>query len=184
MLLIIFAGDKMIGALITSQTRIRLLKKFFLNSNTTAHLRGLESEFNESSNAIRVELNRFEDAGLLLSSRSGNKKIYRANLGHPLFDEIHRIVLKEMGIDRIIDKVIHKMGNLESVYLTGDFAKGKDAKIIELILVGTEIDMEYLQRKTDQAEEMVGRKVKCKVISPADAGVYLDNIQPTDLLPI
>ena len=184
MLLIIFAGDKMIGALITSQTRIRLLKKFFLNSNTTAHLRGLESEFNESSNAIRVELNRFEDAGLLLSSRSGNKKIYRANLGHPLFDEIHRIVLKEMGIDRIIDKVIHKMGNLESVYLTGDFAKGKDAKIIELILVGTEIDMEYLQRKTDQAEEMVGRKVKCAVLDPAVASLYLSEIQPTDLLPI
>ena len=69
----------MIGTLITSQTRIKLLLKFFLNSSTTAHLRGLETEFGDSSNAVRVELNRFEEAGLLTSSRDGNKKIYQAN---------------------------------------------------------------------------------------------------------
>jgi hypothetical protein len=76
----------MLDSLVTSQTRIKLLKKFFLNSSTSAHLRGLESEFGESSNAIRVELNRFEDAGLLNSFPDGNKKIdlprtaYRAPL--------------------------------------------------------------------------------------------------------
>ena len=46
----------MINTLITSQTRIKLLKKFFLNHSTKAHLRGLESEFGESSNSIRIEL--------------------------------------------------------------------------------------------------------------------------------
>ena len=67
----------MLSSLITSQTRIKLLKKFFLNSNTKAHLRGLESEFGESSNAIRVELNRFEEAGLLILSKMGIKKSTR-----------------------------------------------------------------------------------------------------------
>ncbi len=75
----------MINALITSETRIKLLRKFFLNSSTRAHLRGLETEFGESSNAIRIELNRFEEAGLLHSLRDGNKKIYQANATHPLF---------------------------------------------------------------------------------------------------
>ena len=69
----------MINALITSETRIKLLRKFFLNSSTKAHLRGLESEFGESSNAIRLELNRFEAAGLLYSLREGNKKVFQAN---------------------------------------------------------------------------------------------------------
>ena len=53
----------MIEALISSKTRIKLLLKFFLNSKTTSYLRGLEAEFGESSNAIRIELNRFEKAG-------------------------------------------------------------------------------------------------------------------------
>jgi len=174
----------MINTLITSQTRIKLLKKFFLNSSTKAHLRGLESEFGESSNSIRIELNRFEDAGLLHSLRDGNKKVYQANRNHPLFGDIHNIIMKETGIDRVIEKVIHRIGNLICVYLTGDFARGKDSPVIELILVGVNIDLEYLARKVVQAEDLVGRKVKYIVLEPDRAEKYLLNLKAPDLLPL
>ncbi len=172
----------MLKSLITSQTRIKLLLKFFLNNNTRAHLRGLESEFGESSNGIRVELNRFEEAGLLNSLRDGNKKVYQANSSHPLYNDIHNIILKETGIDRVIEKVIHRIGNLVSVYLTGDFAKGKDSKVIELILIGDGIDREYLARKIVQAEELAGRKVSYIVLDPEEAKDHLGFLKPTDLL--
>jgi predicted nucleotidyltransferase len=174
----------MINALITSETRIKLLRKFFLNSRTKAHLRGLESEFGESTNAIRLELNRFEAAGLLHSLRDGNKKVYQANRNHPLFGDIHSIIMKEAGIDRVIEKVIHRIGNLICVYLTGDFARGKDSPVIDLILVGEEIDREYLARKVMQAEELVGRKVSYVVLHPDEAEGHLLKVKPADLLPL
>jgi DNA-binding transcriptional ArsR family regulator len=174
----------MIGALITSQTRIKLLKKFFLNSSTRAHLRGLETEFGESSNSIRIELNRFEEAGLLHSLRDGNKKLYQANQDHPLYRDIHNIILKETGIDRVIEKVIHRLGNLLMIYLVGDFARGKDSKVIELILVGNDIDREYLSRKVIQAEELVGRKVLYTILGPDEADRQLEDLKPSDLLPL
>ncbi len=174
----------MIGTLITSQTRIKLLKKFFLNSRTRAHLRGLEAEFGESSNAIRIELNRFEEAGLLHSLRDGNKKLYHANESHPLYRDIHNIILKETGIDRVIEKVIHRLGNLLSVYLVGDFAHGKDSGVIELILVGDDIDREYLDRKVMQAEELVGRKVTYEIFQSVEAEEKLKKLKPVDLLPL
>jgi len=174
----------MINALITSETRIKLLRKFFLNSNTKAHLRGLEAEFGESSNAIRLELNRFEEAGLLHSLRDGNKKVYQANSKHPLFGDIHNIILKEAGIDRVIDKVLHRIGTLVCVYLTGDFARGKDSPVIDLILVGEGIDREYLARKVVQAEELVGRKVSYVVLHPDEAERHLLRVKPQDLLPL
>lgn len=158
--------------------------KFFLNSSTKAHLRGLESEFGESSNAIRVELNRFEEAGLLHSLRDGNKKVFQANRNHPLFCDIHNIIMKESGIDRVIEKVIHRIGNLISVYLTGDFARGKDSPVIDLILVGEDIDRAYLARKVMQAEELVGRKVSYIVFEPVAAEKHLNTLKPTDLLPL
>ncbi len=179
-----FLPDLMIGSLITSQTRIKLLKKFFLNSSTRAHLRGLESEFGESSNANRLELNRFEEAGLLNSSRDGNKKLYQANTGHPLFRDIHSIIMKETGLDRLIDKVVSRVGRLLCVYLTGDFACGKDSPVIELILVGDQIDREYLARKVVQAEDMVGRKVSYVVLQSAEAEEHLSRISPHELLPL
>jgi hypothetical protein len=173
----------MIGTLITSHTRIKLLKKFFLNSSIKAHLRGLEAEFGDSSNAIRVELNRFENAGLLTSSQNSNKKLYQANKNHPLFSDIHNIILKETGLDTVIEKVISRMGNLSCVYLTGDFAHGKDSHVIELILVGEKIDREYLNRKTMQAEKLVGRKVTCHLMDPFEAS-KLAEYNPADLLPL
>jgi hypothetical protein len=174
----------MINALITSETRIKLLRKFFLNGSTKAHLRGLETEFGESTNAIRLELNRFEEAGLLNSLRDGNKKVYQANRNHPLFGDIHNIIMKEAGIDRVIEKVIHRLGNLISIYLTGDFARGKDSPVIDLILVGINIDREYLARKVMQAEELVGRKVSYVVLHPDEAENHLLQVKPTDLLPL
>jgi len=67
-------------------------------------LRSLEYEFGESTNAIRLELNRFESAGLLETHISGNKKIYQANTKHPIFPDIQNILKKFVGIDQIIEK--------------------------------------------------------------------------------
>ena len=172
----------MLNSLITSHTRIKLLTKFFLNRSTRAHLRGLESEFGESSNSIRLELNRFEEAGLLSSLRDGNKKIYQSNPAHPLYEDIHNLILKETGIDQVIDKVIFRIGNLLKVYLTGDFARGKDSPVIELILVGTNIDREYLARKVGQAEELVGRKVSYIVLAHNEAESYMAKFKCSDHL--
>ena len=77
----------MLETLITSKTRIRLLVKFFINAATNGHLRGLADEMNESTNAIRIELNKFEESGLLTSYSESNKKIFKANTSHPLFPE-------------------------------------------------------------------------------------------------
>jgi len=174
----------MINSLITSQTRVKLLLKFFLNSNTRAHLRGLEAEFGDSSNGIRIELNRMEEADLLHSTRQGNKKLYYANKTHPLFNDIHNIIIKETGIDRVINKVIHRLGHLECIYLTGDLAHGRDSTIIDLILVGAGIDREYLTRKVEQAEKLVGRKVRYIVLNTEEANEHLLGYKPGELLPV
>lgn len=149
----------MIETLISNKTRIKLLLKFFLNSSTTSYLRGLESEFGESSNAIRLELNRLEKAGMLSSSVKGNKKIFQANTLHPLYKEVHNILLKYLGFDKIIENVIERLGEVEKVYVTGAFAKGMDSQIIDLIFIG-EINKSYLIDLIDKVETLIRRKVR------------------------
>ena len=73
----------MLETLISNKTRIKLLVRFFLNPGSSSYLRKLEEEFGESTNAIRIELNRFEQAGLLTSSTDMNKKVFKANKSHP-----------------------------------------------------------------------------------------------------
>lgn len=158
----------MIDALISSKTRIKLLLKFFLNSNTTAYLRSLEGEFGESSNGIRIELNRLEDAGLIESSNLGNKKIFQANKRHPLFQEIHNILLKHIGLDQIIETVVHRLGDVKRVYLVGDFSRGLDSPIIDLLFIGT-FDIGYLAQLVEKAEKLISRKIRYLIYSEAEA---------------
>ena len=159
----------MIDALISSKTRIKLLLKFFLNSHATAYLRSLESEFGESSNGIRVELNRLEKAGLLSSGSEGNKKIFRANTAHPLFSEIHNIIMKHVGLDQVIENVIQRLGQVQRVYLVGDFSKGMDSQVIDLVFIG-DFDKTYLTSLVEKAEKIIGRKIRYLLYDTEDAG--------------
>ena len=158
----------MIETLISSKTRIKLLLKFFLNSHATAYLRGLESEFGDSSNAIRVELNRFEKAGMLISFINGNKKYFKANTAHPLYKDTHNILLKYIGFDKIIDNVIERLGDVQKVYVTGAFAKGLDDSIIDLVFIG-DINTTYLGELVNKAEKHISRRIRYIVFSESEA---------------
>ncbi|MDO9508082.1 MAG: winged helix-turn-helix domain-containing protein [Thermovirgaceae bacterium] len=153
----------MLESFITSKTRVRLLLKFFLNPGTSAYLRGLADEFGESTNGVRVELNRLSEAGILESTDEGRTKVYRANEKHPLFPEIRRIVAKTVGLDRLVEQVVSRLGNVELALVTGDYAKGVDSGLIDLVLVG-DVDQTYLVELVKKAEAMIERKIRTLVL--------------------
>ena len=163
----------MLESLITSKTRIKLLLKFFLNINNQGYLRSLEQEFNESTNGIRQELNRFESAGLLLAESDGNKKLYRANILHPLFKDLNSIIRKFVGVEVLLERVVDRLGNVQQVYLEGRIAQGLDSDIIDLLIVGNEIDRNYLSSLVEKAEPIVKRKIRYLVFDEEDAKVYV-----------
>lgn len=150
----------MIETLISSKTRLKLLLKFFINSNNTAYLRNLEEEFGESTNGIRLELNKFEKAGFLASSSVGNKKIFRVNTSHPLFPDINKIILKTTGLEYVVDYVLQRIGDLEKVYLVGKLSKGQDTNIIDLVLVGENLNKTFLLEQIEKAEIKLKKKIR------------------------
>ncbi|MDA3907180.1 MAG: ArsR family transcriptional regulator [Bacteroidales bacterium] len=172
----------MLDALITSKTRIKLLMKFFLNSSSESYLRNLEDEFGESTNAIRIELNKFEKAGLLNSRSAGNKKMFRANTQHPLFPNIHNLLRKHFGFDQIIDKVVKNLGDIEQVFLVGKFARGIDTDIIDLIFMGEGVNKNYLSELVEKSEELISRKIRYMVFSASEMQKYLKLHASTDFL--
>ena len=154
----------MLEALITSKTRIKLLLKFFLNSSNRDYLRGLESEFGDSTNSIRIELNKLEAAGLLESNNSGNKKIFNANIKHPLFPEINSILMKFTGLDQLFERVINQLGDLNEVYLIGDLGRGIDSELIDLVFVGN-VNRDFLNVLIEKSEKHIKKKIRYVLFS-------------------
>lgn len=165
----------MLDSIITSKTRIKLLLKFFLNSQTKSYLRNLEQEFGESTNAIRVELNRLEGAGLLSSEISGNRKYFSANTDHPLYNDINNILKKFVGIDKLIERIVSKIGDLDKAYITGDFATGRDSKIVDLVLIGENIETNVVEDLVSKTENIIQRKIRYLTLTSTEMNDYFNN---------
>ena len=120
-----YMPSNLLGPLITSKTRLKLLLRFFVNQDLSGYLQGLSKELDENSNSVRVELNRLEEAGMLEAELKGRRKLYRVNKNHPLTSDLTNMLHKVTGIDSLVERVVDRIGeNLEQVWILGSLAQG------------------------------------------------------------
>ena len=136
----------MLNTLITSKTRLRMLIKFFVNEGNKVYLNGLANEFNESTNS-------------LLKSKKNNRVIYNANTSHPMFKILQKIVRQHLGLEQIVHTVIARIGDVEQIALTGEYAKGIDSGNIEIIINGSNVNRDYLKIIKPKIKKKIGREV-------------------------
>lgn len=153
-----------LNTVIPSRTRVGILIKLFLNPGLKAYLRELASEFEVSTNAVRIELNHLTEHKILKSERSGRNVYYQADTTHPLFPELFSMVRKITGIDELVRTVVDRLGNLEAGYLVGDYARGIDTGVIDVVLVG-DIDRAQLDNFVQKTEAYIQRKIRSLVLS-------------------
>ena len=149
----------MLNKLITSKTRLRLLIKFFVSQTNRGYLNGLANEMGESTNSIRKELNHLYDAGYLHKVKSENKIQYKVNSTHPLYETLKKVVYKHLGLEDIVDTVIDRMGSVNQIILIEDYARGFDSGKIEVVLVGNDLNSNYINQLENKIENLISRKV-------------------------
>ena len=149
----------MLNSLITSKTRLRVLVKFFIRAANKGHLNSLASEFGESTNGVRKELNKLKDAGYLVSNKEQNKVIYRANTKHPLYSVLQQLVKKHLRLDEMVETIVKRIGDVQKIILIGDYAKGIDSGLIEVLLIANDINLEYVDELEKKLKNKIGRKV-------------------------
>jgi len=116
-----------------------------------------------------------EKYGLLATSLQGNKKLFFANVKHPLFDDINRILKKYIGIDQIIDQLIIQVGGLRTAYLTGEFVYGNESKIVNLALVGEHLDQTLIKLLSMKVERIIGRKINYCIMTKDELKLFKIN---------
>lgn len=164
----------MLHQLFTSKVRVQILMRLFLNASSRAYLRELAKEFDVSPGHLRSELQQLSAAGLLSVSRDGRQVWYRAAQAHPLFPELQSMVRKSLGMDRILDSIVDRLGNLERAYLVGDYAEGRDTGIIDLVLVG-DIDRANLDDLVAKTERYIDRRIRTLVLQRQELRTMIEN---------
>ena len=141
-------------------------------------MRGFADEFGESTNSVRIELGKLQEAGLIESFADGQKVIYRPNSKNPFYLELTKLVSKYLGFDQLVERVLSQLGDLQAAYVIGDYANGLDTGVIELALVG-DVDQAYAVNLAEKGEKELRRKVRLAFLEDE---VSLDNVSKLRLL--
>ncbi len=162
--------------LLNGKIRVKLLTRLLINPASRVYLRGLEKDFGVSSNTVRLELNKLSDLKLIeVDETDGNVKQYKANMHHPMFSPLRNFIMKQIGLDSLIEEVFRKLGDVENVYLTNEWAEGKESPFVDLVVVGN-VNKSYMNKLIDHVEKMIFKKIR--------VAVYENNFSETQFIGI
>lgn len=127
------------GDIITSKVRIKILELFFSDLREMYHVRGIVREIKEEINAVRRELEKLEQVGILKREPRGNRVYYWVRRDYPFFGDLLSLVSKTTGIGSEIIKNRNKIGKVSFVMFSGTFARRisrKHEEDVDILVVG------------------------------------------------
>lgn len=113
-------------------------------------------------------LTRLAAVGLVTVTRSGNQKHYRANRSSPVFEELHSLIVKTVGVVEPLRQVLEaRAGDVLAAFVYGSVAKGTDkaGSDIDLMVVSDRLDHAHLFEILEPAESVLARRVNPTVMS-------------------
>ena len=124
---------------IVSKVKVKLFKVFLENPKEMYHVRDLVRKVSEEINAVRRELLRMEEAGMVKKESRGNRLYYWFREEYPYFQEILQMVSKASGLGYAVRKSRGKLGKISYVVFSGEFVRHSDrssADQVDVLVVG------------------------------------------------
>lgn len=112
--------------------------------------------------AVHRQLQRLTDAGLLSVTRVGNQKHYQANRDSPVFEELHGLVIKTVGLVEPIRKALAPLAvRIRAAFVYGSVAKGTEhaASDVDLMVLSASLHHADLYEGLQRAERELGRVI-------------------------
>src|SRR3989344_2927023 len=101
-----------LGDIITSKVRVKVLELFLSNLKEMYHVRGIVRETKEEINAVRRELARLENVGILKKEARGNRLYYWVRDDYPFYGDLISIISKCIGLGANIIENRNKLGKV------------------------------------------------------------------------
>lgn len=118
--------------------------------------------------AAHRQLTRLADVGLVTVARAGNQKYYQANRESPVFEELHRLVVKTVGLgDPLRQALQARARDIHAAFVYGSAARGADqgAGDIDLLVISDRLRHRDLQRALHKAEVALARTIHPTVLT-------------------
>ncbi len=148
-----------------SRVRVGVMELFFSQPNEMFFVREITRQIHEEINAVRRELDRMVEAGILKNEERGNRLYYYLNKNYTFFPELLRMVKKSTGLGQKLAKLKKKLGTIKFIMFSGKFVNVDQSKRsdVDILIVG-EVVLPELEALIKEEQEKLGREINYTVL--------------------
>ena len=157
-----------LALLLSSGVKAELFRLLFGISNQELHVRELERRSGFALSTVRQELKKLEQLGLVTARRSGNRTYYHGNVSHPLYHEIHGLVLKTNGLVEVLQDALGIEG-IRVAFVFGSIAGGVENSNsdIDLMVIGA-ATLRQIATRLAGLSDSLAREVNPHILTPKE----------------
>lgn len=182
-----------LAPMLRSDTQGRMLARVLVDPNVEHNLTELVAWTESSMPTVQREIGRAELAGIVLTRKVGPTRLVRANVEHPLFPAVSRLILATYGPPAVIAEEFADLAGAEAVVLFGSWAArylGEDGRApndVDVLVIGN-ADRDAVDDAADRAEARIGLHVQPTVRSRAqwtnEREPFIREVRSRPLVPV
>lgn len=137
-----------------------LLNYFFINPDDSLYINEICKKLRVDKRNLVKKIGELEQEGILKSQPKGNLKLCSINKAHPLYEEYRNIILKTIGFENVLRKVVKEVEGIKKMYIYGSYAKNAmDAySDIDLLAIGKHSIISF-QKKINKLQKEINREI-------------------------
>lgn len=155
----------MLKKLFVSEVRLNILKTMLPNPEKPLHVRGIVRAVGTEINAVRRELKKLEEVGLLKKRKSSNRIYYAVDTSCIIYPELLSLIAKEEGIGAEIIKNRRELGDVKFAVLSRRFSRNVPATTldVDLFVVGS-VNFPVLESLVNKYQNELKREINYTVM--------------------
>jgi len=159
----------MLRLLFGSEARVRVLSLMLTHPDSEFYLREISRMIGLPPHAVRQEMSRLRELGLVGADRRENRLYYRANPACPIFPELKALFLKTIALGDAIRKALEEIGGIDVAFIYGSVAANTESleSDVDLLLVGN-VALSVLTPTLTRVEAELRRDVNVTILSAAE----------------
>ena len=155
-----------LSEILSSKIRAEIFHLLFGIADDELHMREIERRSGHAIGTIQTELKKLLRLDLVKKHRDGNRLYYRANKDHPLYPDIHNLVIKTIGVADIFRRVFEDQQDIQISFIFGSIAghTEKASSDVDLMVIG-ELGLRRLTKMISGLSDQIGREINPHVLS-------------------
>lgn len=158
-----------LSEILSSKIRAEIFHLLFGIADSELHMREIARRSGHAIGTIQTEFKKLLRLDLVKKRRDGNRLYYRANKDHPLYPDIHSLVIKTIGLTDIFRKVFEGQPDIQIAFIFGSIAGNseKASSDVDLMVIGN-LSLRQISKMLSGISNQIGREINPHVLSPEE----------------